>query len=259
MAKTIDVEKLTITEVDSITAYNNADELEFIMDEVQEGSIANTQDKAEVTGKGGRKISSIKRNKSVTVSASNGWVSAGALAAQTGTKVENGTFEVRKTEIITVKSDKAVIEGTPSGKIGNEIGNAYIKNKAGSLGTKFEQDATVGTGKFTFDPSTKTLAFEANAIDDGTEIVVFYDEEVESARVSNDSDTFSKVLKLYIDVTLTDPCDNVLHGQFIIPRADFNGEFDLTFGGDGTVHSIEAESLAGGCSGNTCLWDLIVY
>ena len=41
--------------------------------------------------------------------------------------------------------------------------------------------------------------------------------------------------------------------------ADVNGEFELSLGGDNFAHSFEAESLAGGCTGSTNLWDLIVY
>ena len=64
---------------------------------------------------------------------------------------------------------------------------------------------------------------------------------------------------MYVDVTGQDNCDNQYHGQFVVNRADFNGEFDLSMGGDPTVHAIEAESLAGGCSGSTNLWDFIIY
>jgi len=253
----VNADKLIITEIDQITCFNNANELEFIMDEVQEGSVNNTQDKEDITGRGGRKIGSLKKNKGVTISATSGVVVAGALAAQTGTDVEHGTFKVRKTEIVSVENNKATITGTPVGSAGSEIGYVYIKEK-NALGKKFSQDATASaTGKFAF--SGKDLTFFESDIEDGTEIVVFYDEEVESAKVSNDSEKYSKVLKMYIDVTAQDTCDNLYHGQFIVERADFNGEFELSMGGDPTVHSIEAESLAGGCSGSSKLWDFIVY
>lgn len=253
----VNADKLIITEIDQITCFNNANELEFIMDEVQEGSVNNTQDKEDVTGRGGRKIGSLKKNKGVTISATSGVVVAGALAAQTGTDVEHGTFKVRKTEIVSVENNKATITGTPVGLAGSEIGYVYIKEK-NALGKKFSQDATASaTGKFAF--SGKDLTFFESDINDGTEIVVFYDEEVESAKVSNDSEKYSKVLKMYIDVTAQDTCDNLYHGQFIVERADFNGEFELSMGGDPTVHSIEAESLAVGCSGSSKLWDFIVY
>ena len=52
----VDVSKLIITEVAQITAFNNAGDLEFIMDEVQNGTISNTQEKFDVQGRNGRKL-----------------------------------------------------------------------------------------------------------------------------------------------------------------------------------------------------------
>lgn len=256
----IDVSKLSITQIDQITCFNNADELEFIMDEIQEGTINNTQEKVDVTGKGGRKISSLKKNKGVTVSATNGLLVGGALAAQTGTDVEYGTYKVRVTDIITVKENAAATENVAVGTAGAEIGTLYVKNANGSLGTKLTQvEASPAKGQFAYDPKTKALTFADEEFADGAEVVAFYDVEVESAKISNDSEKYSKTLKMYIDVSCQDNCDNLYHGQFIIQRADFNGEFDFTMGGDPTVHAIEAESLAGGCTGSTNLWDFIVY
>ena len=119
--------------------------------------------------------------------------------------------------------------------------------------------STPKTGEFTYAPETNTITLFAGDVADGSEVVAFYDVEVESAKISNDSETYSKTLKMYIDVTAQDNCDNLYHGQFIIPRADFSGEFNLDMGGDPSVHAIEAESLAGGCTGSTVLWDFIVY
>ncbi len=253
----VDVSKLVITEVAQITAFNAAGELEFIMDEVQNGSIKNTQEKSDITGRNGRKIASLKKNKAVTVSATNGVLVGGALAAQTGTEVEQGTFKVRITDVMTVNSNKCSTSKTAVGTAGDEIGALYIKNANGSLGTKLEQDATAASDKFTYDPATKEIT--VTGIADGTEVVAFYDVEVDSARISNDSEKYSKVLKLYIDVVLQDSCDTEYAGQVIIQRADVSGEFELSLGGDNFAHSFEAESLAGGCTGSTNLWDLIVY
>ncbi len=253
----VDVSKLIITEVAQITAFNNAGELEFIMDEVQNGTINNTQEKSDVQGRNGRKLASLKKNKAVTVSATNGVLVGGALAAQTGTEVEQGTFNVRITDVMTVNSNKCTTSKTAVGVTGAEIGTVYIKNANGSLGEKLEQDSAAAAGKFAYDPTTKELTVDGIA--DGTELVAFYDVEVESARISNDSEKYSKVLKLYIDVVLQDNCDVEYAGQVIIQRADVSGEFELSLGGDNFAHSFEAESLAGGCTGSTNLWDLIVY
>lgn len=253
----VDVSKLVITEVAQITAFNNAGELEFIMDEVQNGSINNTQEKADITGRNGRKIASLKKNKAVTVSATNGLLVGGALAAQTGTEIENGTFNVRVTDVMTVQNNVCKTSKVAIGVSGDEIGSIYVKNANGSLGARIEQDAEVAADKFKYDPTTQEIT--VSGIADGTELVAFYDVEVEAAKISNDSEKYSKVLKLYIDVILQDPCDVEYAGQVIIQRADVSGEFELSLGGDNFAHAFEAESLAGGCSGSTNLWDLIVY
>lgn len=253
----VDVSKLVITEVAQITAFNNAGELEFIMDEVQNGTINNTQEKADVTGRNGRKIASLKKNKAVTVSATNGVLVGGALAAQTGSEVEQGTFRVRITDVMTVQGNTCKTSRTAVGVTGAEIGTVYVKNANGSLGTKLEQDAAAAEGKFKYDPATQEITVVGIA--DGTELVAFYDAEVESAKISNDSEKYSKVLKLYIDVVLQDSCSVEYAGQVIIQRADVSGEFELSLGGDSFAHSFEAESLAGGCTGSTNLWDLVIY
>lgn len=253
----VDVSKLIITEVAQITAFNNAGDLEFIMDEVQNGTISNTQEKFDVQGRNGRKLASLKKNKAVTVTATNGVLVGGALAAQTGTEVEQGTFNVRFTDVMTVKDNECVTARTAVGDTGAEIGTIYVKNANGSLGEKLDQDATAAAGTFTYDPATKAVTVDGIA--DGTELVAFYDVEVESARISNDSEKYSKVLKLYIDVALQDACGVEYAGQVIIQKADVSGEFELSLGGDSFAHAFTADSLAGGCGGSTNLWDLIVY
>ena len=255
----VDVNKLSIQTIDQITCFNNANELEFIMDEVQNGNINNTQDKTDITGRGGRKIGSLKKNKAVTITATNGLLVGGALAAQTGTEVEQGKFKVRVTDVITATAEN---EGTSTykavGTSGNEIGAVYKKNDNGSLGDKLTQSTAADETHFQYNPITKKFTFHSD-VTEGTEFVAFYDVEVNAAKISNDSEKYSKTLKMYIDVTAVDNCDNQYHGQFIIQRADFSGEFEIAMGDDPAVHNIEAESLAGGCTGSTNLWDFIIY
>lgn len=260
MPETIDVNKLSITEIDQIMAFNNARELEFIMDEIQDSTLSNGQEKTPITGRGGRTIGSLKRNKTATFTATNGLIVGGALSAQTGTDIESGSFNVRVMEVMTVNSNSATGTQEAVGTTGNEIGSVYIRNANGSMGKKFTQVASEpATGQFTYTPVSKSFTFFEGDIDDGTEVVAFFDVETTATKISNDSETYSKVLDLYIDATAQDNCDNAYHVQIHIPRADFSGEFELAMGGDPSVHAIEVESLAGGCTGSTKLWDFIVF
>ena len=57
---------LTITSLETITAFNvTSGDYLFTLDELQNASIAQTQDKVDMTGKGGRKLNSLKRNKAL--------------------------------------------------------------------------------------------------------------------------------------------------------------------------------------------------
>ena len=44
-----------------------------------------------------------------------------------------------------------------------------------------------------------------------------------------------------------DTCANVYRVQIYIPKADFDGNFELAMGDSQAVHSFEAEALAGAC------------
>lgn len=258
----VNADKLFITSVDQITAYNNANELEFILDEVQDTTISNSQENTDITGKGGAVIGTLKRNKAVTISGNNGFIVGGGLAAQTGSDVEQGSFTVRTMEILTVASNAVTLTNDPSGAEGAELVAVYKREANGSLGQKFEQNATAeSTGQFAY--ATKNLTFFEGDLEDGDQVAVFYDMEVtDAAKVTNDADTYSKTLKLYIDVTAQDNCDNLYHGQFIVPRADFTGTFDITMGSDSAVLAFEARSLKNTCGSAADagkLWDFVIW
>ena len=82
-------ENLNIVEIDSLSVYDlNSNNLIAYLDELQSATISHTEDKEDITGKNGRKISSLKRNKRVRISGTNGLLSAGILQAQIGSKFE---------------------------------------------------------------------------------------------------------------------------------------------------------------------------
>ena len=231
----------------------------FTLDELQKATIENTQDSQEITGKQGRKLSSLKRNKAVKISGDSGLVSGGLMEAQTGGDFENKATEVLWTDYLTVASGKATTTYKAVGTAGAEIDGLFIRNADGTLGDKLEQTAsTVATGKFTYTPGTKELAFNDAELD-GKEIVVYYKRKIKADVLENKSDVYSKKATLYIDAFGEDKCGNVYRVQFFIPKADFSGEFSLEMGDNQTVHSFEAESLAGACGAGGALWTYTVF
>ena len=224
----MNVADLTITSLETITGFDVVTgDYVFTLDELQNASIANSQEVTEITGKGGRKISQLKRNKAVTISGSNGMVSGGQREAQTG-----GTFENKTTEVLWTDC---------------------------TLGTELEQDSTAATGKFAYAPGTKALTF--SGIDNGTEIVVIYKRKITADVLTNESDKYSKKMTLYVDALAEDKCANVYRVQFFIPKADFSGEFTLDMGDNQTTHDFEAESLTGACGalGGSLLWTYTIF
>lgn len=251
---------LTITSLETITAFNvTTGAYKFTLDELQNATIQNSQETQEITGKGGRRLSTLKRNKSVTVSGTNGMISGGLLEVQTGGTFENKTTQVLWTDYLTVSSNAATTNYKAVGTAGAEIEELYIKNNDGTLGTELEQAASAAAGKFAYNPSTKALTFSGVA--DNTEIVVYYKRNITADVLSNESDKYSEKATLYIDALAEDKCSNVYRVQFFIPKADFSGEFQIEMGDNQATHDFEAESLAGACisGSSSLLWTYTVF
>lgn len=260
----MNLDKFTIVSYDQFTGFDRTTgSLEMIMDELTDCTIAQEEEKTDITGRGGRTISSLKRNKKTTVSGTNGMLSGGALAAQLGTDIEDGEYEIKYTDIIKVSGGKGVTTEVPVGTAGDEIGTIYVRDAHQAYisgGKKLSQVAAEpATGEFSFDPESKEITFFAGDVEDGVEVVAFYNTKVTGKKISNDSTKYSKVLEGFLDCTLTDTCDNLFHGQFIFPRADFNGTFDIQGGSDPATQAFEFTSLPNLCTGKSDLFDFIVF
>lgn len=256
----MNINDITITSLEVITAFDIATgNYKFTLDELQNATIAQSQEQTEITGKQGRKLATLKKNKSVTISGTNGLVSGGLLELQTGGVFKHTTTDVLWTDYLTVKSNAATTNYVAVGTTGNEIDAVYVKNTDGTLGEVLEQGTTAGDGTFTYDPASKALAFEADAIADGTEIVVYYKRQIQADVLENMSDTYSGKCALYIDALAEDKCSNVYRIQFYVPKADFNGEFSFELGDNQTVHAFEAEALSGACGTGGALWTYTIF
>lgn len=256
----INVADFTITSLDAITAYRLTGAHRFTLDELQDATISNTQEKQDITGKQGRKLSALKKNKGVTIKGTNGLVVGGLLEAQTGGQFEEmEDAPVSQVDYLVIKSNAASTELQAVGTAGAEISELFIRNADGVATTKLEQDAAAAEGKFTYDPETKILTFAEGAYEDGTEIVVFYTAQVQGSVLNNESDHYSEKLRLVVDATVEDKCGNAYHLQINIPKADFSGDFDMAMGDNQTVHAFEAESLSGGCGAGANLWSYTIF
>lgn len=259
----VNVKDLMITGVETITAFDMAGSYKWTLDELQSAKIANTEDKADITGKQGRKLGSLKRNKAVTVSGTSGLVSAGLMETQVGRAFSNKETRVMYPDYLTVNNNEAETSFIATGTQGNEIAEVIVKDSNGLQIKTLNQVAsaeTLKTGEFTYNPSNKKITFYASDIADGTEIVVYYYRTIQANVLENLPDNYSEKLELFVDFFAEDLCSNVYRAQIRIPKADFSGNFDFDFSDNQTVHAFEAESIAGACSGNKApLWTYTVF
>lgn len=256
----VNVNDITITSLETITAFDIVSgSFKWVLDELQSATIANTQETTDITGKQGRLLNTLKRNKGVTVSGNNGLLSGGLLGTQVGGNFENKTTSVMYPDYLVVTGDQAVTSYKAVGTAGNEIESVYIRNTDGTLGEVLTQDAAAGEGTFEYDPSTKTITFNAGELEDGTEIAVYYFRKIQANVLENLSDQYSDKVALYIDAFAEDKCANVYRVQFYIPKADFSGNFDIQMGDSQSVHAFEARSLAGACGTSGALWTYTIF
>lgn len=260
------VSDLTITSLDEIRGYDiTTGDYLFTLDELQDATIANSEDRVDVTGKNGRLLNSLKRNKSVTISGTNGLINSALMALQIGKEQET-----KNTLIDWVEDGVSVASGATTattafkayGATGSEIKAIYIKNADGTLGTKLTQVASnpVKDASFSYVVGTKTITFASGQFTGAAaELCIFYKRQISGTVVTNISDNYSKKCVLYIDATGEDKCGNEYRVQFYVPKADFNGTFDLALGGDQTVQAFEAVSLSGACGAANTFWTYTVF
>ena len=211
------VNDLSITSLETIMAFGiNGGAHRFTLDELQNATISNSQENTALTGKGGRTIGQLKRNKAVTVSGTNGMVSMGMVEVDVGSAGEHKeSTPVKVPDYLTVESNKATTSYKAIGTAGNEIQEVIVKNSDGTINKRLTQDATAAEGKFAYDPETKELSFNTGEIEDGTSIVVYYTRNVEGDVISNISDNYSETVEMYVDALAEDKCHNIYHVQFV--------------------------------------------
>lgn len=256
----VNIFDLAPTSLETITAFDVVTGgYLFTMDELQNASLAQGEEKIDITGKQGRKLTSLKRNKTLTISGSNGMLSAGMLELQTGSKFKSEATEVMWYDYLNVLDNKATTTFTAVGDEGNEIAEILVKDGNGIVVNTLVQSANVDAGKFTYDPATKVIAFNDGELANGTEIVANYQRKIQANVLENMSDVYSGKAVLYVDLMAEDKCSNVYRVQIKVPKADFSGEFSLEFGDNQTVHNFEAEGLAGACGAGGMLWSWTVF
>lgn len=112
-------------------------EVLFVLDQVKDGSLENSNDTVEMTGKQGMLLSVMDRNKASTFSCNNAYLVAGALAAQTGSDIVDASADQKLTIPDFVRLNMAtattcVLPNVPVGTVGAEVAFVWKVNKDGT-------------------------------------------------------------------------------------------------------------------------------
>lgn len=258
----MNINDLVITSVETITVFDYATEdYAFTLDELQSVNIANSEEKQDVTGKMGRKLSSLKRNKALKVSGNNGLVSSGLLEMQTGSKFENKDTEILWTDYLTVDSNSATTKYKAIGTAGAEIEKLYVRDKDSAVANlTFTQGSTAGDGTFAYTPADKKITFKEGALSNGTDIVVLYKRKINANVLESTTNSYAGKCMMYIDVLAEGICSDIYRVQFFVPKMEFNGDFGFDLGGNQSVHAFEANSLSGAvCGDGEAVWTYTVF
>lgn len=253
----------TLTELTKLEAYNRGDGLlDFSMDELDSFTIDHNQEQNDITGRGGRRIGTKKKNKTISCTGTNGLISEGMLKAQTGGEIKSGTMTIKKSETKKVTADKTVVvDDTPIGTPGEEIGKIQLIGAAGAVVKEYLQGTAVATDKFAYDPATKTITLPTDTdIEEGMHVTYAYYRTVEGTSVNNPAGKYSEVREIWLHGYGTDKCDNAIAYAWHIPRADISGEFSVDLGGDQTMHNFSFQGLPDLCNeDNDDLDTLYIY
>jgi hypothetical protein len=251
-------DKYAIVSIDSITGFGiSTKECLFILDEIKDATLEGGAEIIWSTGKEGRRLSAMKRNKTCSISANNGFIVGGLLAQTIGDEnpeedFTSASIKMPAFERIEVGAGGVVETAfAATGTIGNEIGYVYKANKDGSQGQKFAQGAAASTTLFSYDPGDKEITLPTGAFNEGDVVIVFYEYLTKGRKYSNKSDNYAGDVYLVCDILVKDVCDgSVQHSKLVMPKVTLDDNFSYAFGNDMAVQAFRAEANSSICSKN---------
>lgn len=223
--------------------------------ELQDMSIANSQDDTYALGKNEAKLAAFSKNKGMKLTGTSGQFEQFLIGLQTGSGVTIGENDYEMTEVLTVAENAIKVKYNTKA-----ILNIDVMTANGNVDTTkiLELAEAVTEGKYTFTPATGAIAFFVDELADGTKVRVSYKTVASgSARITNDLKTFSKVVSIVGNTVVLDGCDNTEYlAQLVIPKAKVSGTFNIDLSGEPAVQSFEIECMSS--CGQSKLWDLLV-
>jgi len=252
----LNFDKYAIVSIDSITGFDlSTKECLFILDEIKDATLEGAAETIWSTGKEGRRLSAMKRNKTCAISANNGFIVGGLLAQTIGDLDPEEDFTTASIlmpafeRIEVTDPTKVELAFAAQGVTGNEIGWIYKANKDGSQGEKFAQAASATATQFAYDDTDKEITLPTGKFAAGDVVIVFYEYLTKGRKYSNKSDVYAQDCYLVCDIMVKDVCDGTLqHSKLVMPKVTLDDNFSYTFGNDMAVQAFRAEANSSICS-----------
>lgn len=263
MGNVTTIDGWTLTHINTITGFQNG-LCAFELDEVQDFDLENTEDTKEIKGGDGILLNNIKTNKHVKGTGTNGLLSAGLMATQTGSLETTTDGKVKFKDSVDITAIQAtshsiILSQTPIGTAGAEIGYLWVKTSSGAV-TKLTQATTASAGKFSV--SGTIVTFAEGAITSGDLVYGWYDINLVDgtfAQINNETNKFSGSAEIFVSGLAINPCDEEAEFQIHIPRASFSGNFNIAYGDSQTVHKFEFNSMKNKCTALKYFWNFKVF
>ena len=173
------------------------------------------------------------------------------LAIQNGTEVVTGSTPITYYDVIEADNDKKYkTKFKATGTANKEIGFVYIVGADGTYSKTYKQAATAtGTGTFSYDSSTKEIAFSTDAPAAGDMIACAYSfkSDTNAQTITVNSDGIPPVVLATAYGIAKDVCTGELFPCEIEGQAqvDGNWNFDVSADGEPVVQNLGLEFVKG--------------
>ena len=198
-----------------------------------------------------------------TLNVTNAIWNTEVMAAQNGTELVTDVSKIAITEYetkeVAAAATTVTLKYAPLGATGSKIGTIYMLNDDGTFGTKFTEDTTASSGKFSV--SGTTVTFATGAFTAAARIALVYERQAaDSAQlISVKADAIPDTALATCYGLAKDVCTGELYPCQVdgMVQIDGNYTFDLSADGDPAVHGLNMEFVRG--CGTKKLYDFKVY
>jgi hypothetical protein len=221
--------------------------LKVKLDSLKSSGLENSSEVTYVMGGSGNpKILGFSGSRAARFTLQDALFSNEMIAMMLGTEVETGAVPIIVNDVLTVTSNAATLNYTPTAAGALKSVNLFLAD--GTLGDDFAYTAsTPTTGQYKV--TGKALSFFTGDIPTGSKIIAYYETTtgVDTKKMTAQTNKFAGSYKLVLDVLVRDVLTKSDYAaQITIPSAKIEDSFNLTMAPDGdpSVLDIPMEALA---------------